>query len=56
MNSPPLNDLSDRAREIFRLVVEGYLDSVLPVGSKAFAGGGQFKLSPSSIPNVLAYL
>ncbi|HAN90343.1 MAG TPA: heat-inducible transcriptional repressor HrcA, partial [Erythrobacter sp.] len=35
MNSPPLNDLTERAREIFRLVVEGYLDSGSPVGSKA---------------------
>jgi len=32
MNSPPLTDLSDRAREIFRLVVEGYLDSGAPGG------------------------
>ena len=56
MNSPPLNDLSDRAREIFRLVVEGYLDSGSPVGSKALAGGGQVNLSPASIRNVLADL
>ena len=55
-NAPPLNDRSDRAREIFRRVVEGYLDSGSPVGSKALAGGGQVNLSPASIRNVLADL
>ncbi|QPC99996.1 MULTISPECIES: heat-inducible transcriptional repressor HrcA [Qipengyuania] len=56
MNSPPLTDLSDRAREIFRLVVEGYLDSGIPVGSKTLAGEGGLNLSPASIRNVLADL
>ncbi|MEZ5682457.1 MAG: heat-inducible transcriptional repressor HrcA [Erythrobacter sp.] len=56
MNSPPLTDLSDRAREIFRLVVEGYLDSGVPVGSKTLAGEGGLNLSPASIRNVLADL
>ncbi|QZD92775.1 heat-inducible transcriptional repressor HrcA [Qipengyuania xiapuensis] len=56
MNSPPLTDLSDRAREIFRLVVEGYLESGSPVGSKALAGEGGVNLSPASIRSVLAEL
>ncbi|MEX0342297.1 MAG: heat-inducible transcriptional repressor HrcA, partial [Erythrobacter sp.] len=56
MNSPPLTDLSDRAREIFRLVVEGYLDSGSPVGSKALAGESSVNLSPASIRSVLAEL
>ncbi|QKG71567.1 heat-inducible transcriptional repressor HrcA [Erythrobacter mangrovi] len=56
MNSPPLTDLSDRAREIFRLVVEGYLESGVPVGSKTLAGEGALNLSPASIRNVLADL
>lgn len=56
MPSPPLTDLTDRAREIFRLVVEGYLDSGQPVGSKALAGGGAINLSPASIRSVLAEL
>ena len=56
MNSPPLTDLSDRAREIFRLVVEGYLDSGAPVGSKALSGDARVNLSPASIRNVLADL
>lgn len=53
---PPLIDLTDRARDIFRLVVEGYLDSGHPVGSKALAGGGVLSLSPASIRSVLAEL
>ena len=56
MNSPPLTDLSDRARAIFRLVVEGYLGSGQPVGSKALAGEGGVNLSPASIRSVLAEL
>ena len=56
MISPPLTDLSERAREIFRLVVEGYLDSGTPVGSKALAGEGGVNLSPASIRSVLAEL
>ncbi|WP_324263033.1 heat-inducible transcriptional repressor HrcA [Altererythrobacter sp. H2] len=61
MASPPLTDLTDRAREIFRLVVEGYLDSGQPVGSKTLAGpradgGGRLNLSPASIRSVLAEL
>lgn len=56
MNSPPLTDLSDRARDIFRLVVEGYLDSGQPVGSKSLASDGGLNLSPASIRSVLAEL
>ena len=40
MNSPPLIELTTRARDIFRLVVEGYLASGQPVGSKTLAGQG----------------
>ncbi len=56
MNSPPLTEMTDRAREIFRLVVEGYLDSGLPVGSKTLAGDSTVNLSPASIRSVLAEL
>ena len=56
MAAPPLSDLSDRARAIFRLVVEGYLDSGQPVGSKTLAGEGGVNLSPASIRSVLADL
>ncbi len=56
MPSQPLNDMNERAREIFRLVVEGYLDSGQPVGSKALATADGINLSPASIRSVLADL
>ena len=56
MPTPPVTELSDRARAIFRLVVEGYLDSGQPVGSKTLAGEGTLNLSPASIRSVLAEL
>ena len=59
MSSLPITDLTARAREIFRLVVEGYLASGQPVGSKTLAGMGgnmgaaALNLSPASIRSVL---
>lgn len=54
MPSPPISELTTRARDIFRLVVEGYLATGTPVGSKALAGG--MNLSSASIRSVLADL
>src|SRR5688572_1982601 len=56
MSSPPVSELSERARAIFRLVVEGYLDSGQPVGSKTLAVEGGINLSPASIRSVLSEL
>lgn len=56
MSSTPVTELTARAREIFRLVVEGYLTSGQPMGSKALAGEGRVNLSPASIRSVLAEL
>ncbi len=53
--SPPIAELSDRARDIFRRVVDGYIASGLPVGSKTLAQAG-LNLSPASIRGVLAQL
>ena len=53
MPSSPITELNARAREIFRLVVEGYLSSGHPVGSKTLAGTGGVNLSPASIRSVL---
>ncbi|MEA3261908.1 MAG: heat-inducible transcriptional repressor HrcA [Pseudomonadota bacterium] len=52
MSTPPITELTARARDIFRLVVEGYLTSGQPVGSKTLAGAG-VNLSPASIRSVL---
>ena len=56
MPTPPVTELTDRARAIFRLVVEGYLESGQPVGSKTLAGDTGVDLSPASIRSVLADL
>lgn len=56
MQTPPVTELTTRARDIFRMVVEGYLSSGQPVGSKTLAGEGGLNLSPASIRSVLADL
>ena len=56
MSAVPITDLTERAREIFRRVVEGYIDSGQPVGSKTLAADGTLNLSPASIRSVLADL
>jgi heat-inducible transcriptional repressor len=44
----PIGDLTNRMRDIFRLVVEAYLDRGQPIGSKALAGAAS--LSPGLDP------
>ncbi|HEU0044074.1 heat-inducible transcriptional repressor HrcA [Sphingomonas sp.] len=55
MASLPVTELSDRARDIFRRVVDGYLATGTPVGSKTLALAG-LNLSPASIRNVMGEL
>ncbi|QDP18869.1 heat-inducible transcriptional repressor HrcA [Sphingomonas xanthus] len=50
----PIGDLTHRMRDIFRLVVEAYIDRGQPVGSKAIAGA--VSLSPASIRGVMQEL
>jgi len=56
MASPSVSELTERARMIFRLVVEGYLESGSPVGSKTLSAEGGINLSPASIRSVLGEL
>lgn len=56
MSNTPVTELTNRAREIFRLVVEEFISSGQPMGSKALAGEGRVNLSPASIRSVLAEL
>lgn len=56
MSNAPVTELTDRARDIFRLVVEEFISSGQPMGSKALAGDGKVNLSPASIRSVLAEL
>ncbi len=53
MSIPPITELNDRARDIFRAVVEGYLETGQPVGSRTLASAGAFQLSPASIRTVM---
>jgi heat-inducible transcriptional repressor len=53
MSDPAIDLLSDRAREIFRLVVESYLGDGVPVGSRTISRLPGLSLSPASIRNVM---
>jgi len=50
---PSIPELSDRARDVFRLVVEAYIDAGQPVGSRTIARTSLLNLSPASIRNVM---
>src|ERR1700710_1217044 len=49
---PSLAELDERAREIFRRIVESYLETGEPVGSRTLSRGG-IQLSPASIRNTM---
>ena len=49
----PVSELSERAREVVRMVVEGYLGSGAPVGSRTVSRLPGINLSPASIRNVM---
>ena len=51
-----LAELDERAREIFRQLVDLYLETGAPVGSRTLSRKGGFNLSPASIRNVMADL
>ena len=49
-------ELNDRAREVLRLVVEGYVETGEPVGSRALTRKLTETLSPATIRNIMADL
>ncbi len=53
MSHAPITELNDRTRNIFRVVVESYLESGAPVGSRTLSKIGGLNLSPASIRNVM---
>ncbi|MEP4196285.1 MAG: heat-inducible transcriptional repressor HrcA [Aliishimia sp.] len=55
MNETPslLNDMNDRSREVFRRIVEGYLDTGDPVGSRTLTRDFSEKVSAATIRNVM---
>lgn len=53
MTESPVHELTDRARDVFRVAVESYLGSGAPVGSRTISKLGAMNLSPASIRNVM---
>ena len=51
MTSTPINELNDRAQDIFRVVVEAYLESGAPVGSRTIS-----KISSRPIGSLLTWV
>ena len=49
----PITELNERARDVFRLVVESYLGTGLPVASRTLSKIASLSLSPASIRNVM---
>jgi heat-inducible transcriptional repressor len=53
---PLITELNERSREIFRMVVDAYVETGEPVGSRTLSRRGSLELSPATIRNVLADL
>ena len=54
MGSPDLlNNMNERSREIFRRLVEGYLESGGPVGSRTLTRTLNEKVSAATVRNVM---
>lgn len=53
MTTPPIIELTTRARDVFRLVVDAYLETGQPVGSRTLSKLATLNLSPASIRNVM---
>src|SRR6266550_1505598 len=49
-------ELSDRTREILRLIIRSYVNSGEPVGSRTLAKSIDWRLSPATIRNIMADL
>ncbi len=51
-----INELNDRSREIFKFIVDCYLETGRPVGSRMISDVSGLRLSPASIRNYMAEL
>src|SRR5260370_21962864 len=52
----PINELNERSREIFRQIVDGYVATGEPIGSRTLSRRLGQNLSPATIRNVMADL
>ena len=53
MTTLPITELTTRARDVFRMVVDAYLETGQPVGSRTLSKLAALNLSPASIRNVM---
>jgi heat-inducible transcriptional repressor len=53
---PVITELNERSREIFRMIVDAYVETGEPVGSRTLSRRGHLDLSPATIRNVMADL
>ena len=53
---PPFADMNDRSREVFRRVVEGYLETGDPVGSRTLTRTLSENVSAATVRNVMSDL
>ena len=51
--NPILNDMNDRTREVFRRIVEGYISTGEPVGSRTLTRTLSEKVSAATVRNVM---
>ena len=51
--TPQIDDMTDRSREVFRRVVEGYLETGVPVGSRTLTRTLSEKVSAATVRNVM---
>ena len=51
-----LNEIDERSREVFRRIVEAYIEFGEPVGSRTLSRDGDFGISAATIRNVMADL
>src|SRR5437016_13178363 len=52
----PINELTERSRARFRLIVDGYVATGEPIGSRTLSRRLEQNLSPATIRNVMADL
>src|SRR5262249_62420980 len=52
----PIRELNERSRDIFRLIVDGYVATGEPIGSRTLSRRLGQNLSPATIRNVMADL
>lgn len=56
VSKPVITELNERSREIFRMVVDAYVETGEPVGSRTLSRRGTLDLSSATIRNVMADL